>query len=93
MLAQHGVITEDIGGEIQSVNISALKGINLDLLKDAIITQAEVMNLKGDPVGPVEGVIIEATTRPGKGKVATSIIQRGTLKRGSVLGIFYNISY
>ncbi|XP_033227277.1 translation initiation factor IF-2, mitochondrial isoform X1 [Belonocnema kinseyi] len=85
MLSQHGVIVEDLGGDVQSVNISALKGLNLDQLKDAIVIQAEVMSLKGDPTGPVEAVVIEASTHPGRGKVATSLIQRGTLKRGTVL--------
>ena len=88
MLAQHGVLVEDLGGEVQSVNISALKGINLDQLKDAITILAEMMSLKGDPTGRVEGVIIEASTHSGRGKVATSLIQRGTLKRGTVLGKF-----
>lgn len=85
MLAQHGIIVEDLGGDVQSVNISALKKTNLDALKDAIITQAEMMNLKGDPKGPVEGVTIESTTHPGRGKVATCLIQRGTLKKGTII--------
>ncbi|XP_051159075.1 translation initiation factor IF-2, mitochondrial [Leptopilina boulardi] len=85
MLTQHGILVEDLGGDVQSVNISALMKTNLDALKDAIITQADLLNLKGDPKGPVEGVIIESTTHPGKGKVATSLIQRGTLKRGTII--------
>lgn len=90
MLTQHGILVEDLGGDVQSVNISALMKTNLDALKDAIITQADLLNLKGDPKGPVEGVIIESTTHPGKGKVATSLIQRGTLKRGTIIGIYLN---
>ncbi|XP_015588202.1 translation initiation factor IF-2, mitochondrial isoform X2 [Cephus cinctus] len=85
MLAQHGILVEDLGGDIQSINISALKGTNLTNLTEAIAAQAEVMELKGDPTGLVEGIVIESTNHPGRGKLSTALIQRGTLRRGAVL--------
>lgn len=86
MLAEHGINVEALGGDVQSVNISALKGTNIDELMDAVLAQAEIMSLKGDPTGLVEGVVIEASTDVHRGKLATALIQRGTLKKGDVLG-------
>ncbi|XP_001600208.1 translation initiation factor IF-2, mitochondrial [Nasonia vitripennis] len=85
MLAEHGIHVEDLGGDVQSVNISALQGTNLNQLMDAVLAQAEIMSLKGDPKGPVEGVVIEATSDLHRGKLATALIQRGTLRKGDVL--------
>ncbi|KAI4490355.1 hypothetical protein M0802_010732 [Mischocyttarus mexicanus] len=85
MLQQQGIIVEQLGGEVQSVNISALKGTNLNMLIEAIALQAEIIGLKGDPTGLVEGVVIECRTDKSRGKLSTALIQRGTLKRGSVL--------
>nr|CAD7456769.1 unnamed protein product [Timema tahoe] len=85
MLVQNGIQVEDVGGDVQVVPISALKGINLDLLTEAIVLQAELMELKGDPRGLVEGVVIESRTDPHRGKLSTVIIKRGTLRRGTVL--------
>lgn len=86
MLAEQNIIVEALGGDVQSVNISALKGTNLDQLMEAVATQAEIMGLKGDPGGLVEGVVIEASHDIGRGKLATALIQRGTLRKGDVLG-------
>jgi translation initiation factor IF-2 len=86
MLAKYEVLVEEMGGNCQSVNISAQKGINLDNLLEAISLEAEIMDLKGDPTGLVEGVIIEATNSVGKGKCTSLIIQRGCLKQGDILG-------
>ncbi|KAI6243637.1 Tr-type G domain-containing protein [Aphelenchoides fujianensis] len=68
-LMEHGVVVEDMGGEVQVVEISALQGTNIDALQEALVMQAEYMELKSTPKGPVEGVVIEATTtpRPGEG--------------------------
>ncbi|XP_018045855.1 PREDICTED: translation initiation factor IF-2, mitochondrial isoform X2 [Atta colombica] len=85
MLAQQGIQVEAMGGDIQSVNISALHGTNLDTLIEAIALQAELMGLKGDPTGLVEAVIIECFTDHQRGKLATALIQRGTLRKGAYL--------
>lgn len=84
-LLGHDIVVEDFGGDVQVVPISALKGTNLDLLQESIITLSEVMELKGDPVGLVEGHIVEAKTDAKRGKIATALIQRGTLKKGDFL--------
>jgi len=86
MLAQQGIQVEAMGGDIQSVNISALHGTNLDILIEAIALQAELMELKGDPTGLVEAVVIECSTDQQRGKLATALIQRGTLRKGAFLG-------
>ncbi|CAL1269851.1 unnamed protein product [Larinioides sclopetarius] len=80
-----GIQVEDLGGEVQAVPISALKKINLDVLTEAILTQAELIGVGGDPKGPVEGVVLEASLDTLKGKVSTALVQRGTLKKGCVL--------
>ncbi|XP_029176075.1 translation initiation factor IF-2, mitochondrial [Nylanderia fulva] len=85
MLAQQGILVEALGGDIQSINISALKGTNIDTLTEAIALQAEIMELKGDPTGLVEAVIIECSTDLYRGKLATALIQRGTLRKGAFL--------
>ncbi|KFM71621.1 Translation initiation factor IF-2, mitochondrial, partial [Stegodyphus mimosarum] len=59
--------------------------MNLDLLTEAILTQAEIMEIGGDPKGPVEGVVLEASLDTAKGKVSTALVQRGTLKKGKFL--------
>ncbi|XP_018403977.1 PREDICTED: translation initiation factor IF-2, mitochondrial isoform X2 [Cyphomyrmex costatus] len=85
MLAQQGIQVEAMGGEIQSVNISALHGTNLDTLIETIALQAELVGLKGDPTGLVEAVVIECLTDRYRGKLATALIQRGTLRKGAYL--------
>lgn len=85
MLAEQGIHVEALGGDVPSVNISALKGTNLNELIDTIAAQAEIMDLKGDPKGFVEGIILEVSTEIGRGKLATALIQRGTLRKGSIL--------
>lgn len=84
-LMAHDVIVEDLSGDTLVVEISALHSKNLDKLQEAILLQAEMMNLESTEKGLVEGVIIESSTSQGLGHVCTVIISRGTLRRGSVL--------
>ncbi|XP_033735214.1 translation initiation factor IF-2, mitochondrial-like [Pecten maximus] len=85
MLVQHGIIVEDYGGDVQAVQVSALKGTNLDKLQEAIAIQAEVMELKADPGGKVRGRVIEASTDVGRGRLVTAVIESGTLRKGDLL--------
>ena len=69
MLIQHGIQVEDRGGDVQAIPISALHKTNLEILSEAIVLQAELMDLKGDPRGMVEGTVIESRTDPYRGYV------------------------
>ncbi|XP_053682415.1 translation initiation factor IF-2, mitochondrial [Sabethes cyaneus] len=84
-LAQHGVALEGYGGDTIAVGVSALHGVNLDELTEAVSTQATMMNLKGEYVGPMEGVVVESKLDSHRGKLSTAIVTRGTLRKGSVL--------
>jgi translation initiation factor IF-2 len=84
-LLQYEVQVEQLGGEIQSIEVSATKKTNLDKLEEAILLQAEVLELKANPERPADGVVIEAQLDQGRGAVATVLVQRGTLKVGDVL--------
>lgn len=67
MLAQHGIQIESLGGDIQAIQVSALKGTNLDQLTEAIALQAEMLDLKADPTGLVEGIVIESSLDAHRG--------------------------
>ncbi|MBI3709014.1 MAG: translation initiation factor IF-2 [Proteobacteria bacterium] len=83
-LLQHGIALEEMGGDVLAVEVSATKKTNLDRLEEAILLQAEVLELKANPDRPAEGVIIEAKLERGRGPVATVLIQKGTLKVGDI---------
>lgn len=83
-LLQHDVVLEEFGGDVLSVEVSAKKGLNLDLLEEKILLQAEVLDLKANPNRSAEGIVIEAQIDKGRGTVATILIQRGSLKVGDI---------
>ena len=84
-LLQHEVQVEDLGGETQTVEVSATKSLNLDKLEEAILLQAEILDLKANPARAAEGAVIEAKLDKGRGPVATVLVQRGTLKVGDIV--------
>ncbi|MCW5697057.1 MAG: translation initiation factor IF-2 [Bauldia sp.] len=84
-LLQHEVFVETLGGEVLEVEVSAIKGTNLDRLLEAVLLQAEVLELKADPTRPAEGTVIEAKLDRGRGSVATVLVQRGTLRIGDIV--------
>ncbi|MDP9421563.1 MAG: translation initiation factor IF-2 [Pseudomonadota bacterium] len=84
-LLQHEIIVEAMGGDVQDVEVSALKKTNLDGLLEAIALQAEILELKANPDRPAEGAVVEAKLDKGRGPLATVLVQRGTLKVGDVI--------
>jgi translation initiation factor IF-2 len=84
-LLQYEVIAESLGGDTQIIEVSAKNRTNLDGLIDAILVQAEMMDLKADPERSSEGVVIEAKLDKGRGPVATVLVKRGTLRRGDIV--------
>jgi len=83
-LLQHEIITEDFGGDVQCVDVSAHTGEGLVALEEAIMLQAELLELKANPARPAEGSVVEAKVERGRGSVATVLIQRGTLRIGDI---------
>jgi translation initiation factor IF-2 len=83
-LLQYGIQVEDMGGETLCVDVSAKQGTNLDKVADAILLQAELLDLKANPDRPAEGIIIETKVERGRGAVATVLVQRGTLRVGDI---------
>jgi len=84
-LSQHEVISEDWGGEHLFVNVSAQTGEGIDALVDAVLLQAEVMDLKAVADGPARGLVIESSLEKGRGAVATLLVQAGTLNQGDMI--------
>ncbi len=84
-LVAQGVTPEEWGGDTQFVEVSAKANTNIDGLLDAILLQAEVLELQAPAEGPAKGIVIEARLDKGKGPVATMLVQSGTLKRGDMV--------
>lgn len=83
-LLQHGIAVEELGGESLCAEVSAKKRINIDKLLEAILLQAEILDLKANPNRTADGTVIEAKMEKGRGSVATVLVQRGTLKVGDI---------
>ncbi len=83
-LLSHEVVVEDMGGDTLCIEVSAIKKTNLDKLEEAILLQAEVLDLKANPNRTAEGAIIEAKMAKGVGSVGTVLVQRGTLHVGDI---------
>ncbi len=84
-LSTHEVVPEQWGGDTQFIPVSARTGEGLDALIDAVLLQAEVLDLKAPKDAPAKGVVIESRLDKGRGPVATVLVQSGTLKRGDIL--------
>jgi translation initiation factor IF-2 len=83
-LLQHEVIVEKMSGDVQDVEVSAVKGTGLDELLEAIALQAEILELKANPNRAASGAVIEAQLDVGRGPVATVLVQNGTLRQGDI---------
>src|SRR5690606_6017977 len=84
-LLQHEIVVESMSGETLEVEVSALKGTNLDKLLEAIALQAELLDLKANPERLADGFVIEAKLERGRGPVGTLLVQRGTLRVGDLI--------
>ncbi len=89
-LLAHGVVLEEFGGQTLSTEISAKKGTNIDSLLEQILLQSEILDLKANPNRRAVGTVVEAQLDPGKGPVATVLVQNGTLHVGDdfICGMF-----
>ncbi|URD60986.1 translation initiation factor IF-2 [Sphingomonas sp. KRR8] len=83
-LLQHELVVEELGGDVQDVEVSALQKTNLDGLLEAIALQAEILELKANPARDAEATVIEAKLDKGRGPLATVLVERGTLKVGDI---------
>ena len=84
-LLQHELVVEEFGGDVLSIDVSAVEGTNLDRLLETIVLQAEVLELRANPDRPAGGVVIESKLERGRGSVATLLVQRGTLESGDIV--------
>lgn len=83
-LLQHGIAVEEMGGDSLCAEVSAKKRINIEKLLEAILLQAEMLDLKANPNRNAEGTVVEAKMEKGRGSVATVLVQKGTLKVGDI---------
>ncbi|GBQ13816.1 translation initiation factor IF-2 [Komagataeibacter rhaeticus] len=84
-LLNHEIVVESMGGDTQDVEVSALKRTGLDKLEEAILLQAEILDLKANPDRVAEGSVIESRLDRGRGPVATVLVQKGTLRRSDIV--------
>ena len=84
-LLQHEIVVESLGGDTQAVQVSATEKLGLDDLLEAILLQAQVLDLKANPDRTAEGVVVESKVDRGRGAVATVLVKRGTLHRGDIV--------
>ncbi|MFN3793954.1 MAG: translation initiation factor IF-2 [Chitinophagaceae bacterium] len=84
-LSQMNLLVESWGGKYQSQELSAKKGLNVDLLLEKILLEAEMLDLKANPEREATGTIIEASLDKGRGYVATILVQNGTLRQGDLI--------
>jgi translation initiation factor IF-2 len=84
-LSQHGVLSEEWGGEVQFCHVSAKTGLGIDELLDSILLQSEVLELTAVVDKMASGVVIESKLDKGRGPVATVLVQEGTLKQGDIV--------
>jgi translation initiation factor IF-2 len=84
-LLQYDCVTESMGGDIMSIEVSALKKQNLDKLEEAVLLQAEILDLKARVSGPASGAVIESKIDKNKGAVVTVLVQQGTLRVGDIV--------
>ncbi|REL27373.1 translation initiation factor IF-2 [Thalassotalea euphylliae] len=84
-LSQHDIIPEDWGGDVQFVHVSAKTGLGIDELLDAVLLQAEVLELTAVVDKMASGVVVESKLDKGRGPVATVLVQEGTLKQGDIV--------
>ncbi len=84
-LLSHEVVVEEMGGETQDVEVSALKKTGLDKLEEAILLQSEILDLQANPDRSAEGSVIESRLDRGRGPVATVLVQKGTLRQGDIV--------
>ncbi len=84
-LLSHEIVVEEMGGDTQDVEVSALKKSGLDKLEEAILLQAELLDLKANPDRTAEGSVVESRLDRGRGPVATVLVQKGTLHAGDIV--------
>ncbi len=84
-LLSHEIVVEEMGGETQDVEVSALKRTGLDKLQEAILLQAEILDLRANPERAAEGAVIESRLDRGRGPVATMLVQKGSLHQGDIV--------
>ena len=84
-LLSHEIVVESMGGDVQDIEVSALKRTGLDKLEEAILLQAEILELKANPDRAAEGAVIESRLDRGRGSVASVLVQKGTLHKGDIV--------